>query len=326
MQACIAETYGAADVVKVGEIETPAIAANEVLVAVGAASVTTADWRFRASSFPRPFWLAGRLMTGLFRPRNPVYGMDFAGVVEAVGRDVTRFHVGQRVFGATSAMRRGAHAEYVAVRESDAVIATPASLSDVQAAAIPFGAGSALAFLRDFAALKPNQRVLIVGASGGVGVWAVQLARHLGAEVTAVCSARNMELVRSLGAQHVIDYSAGTFVHAGDNYELIFDTVGATTFAQCKPALAESGMYLPLNSGAREIGQALITMGSKKKVKYAVSGNTREGLETIARLIETGAIAPVIDHVYSMAQIAEAHRHVESRHRRGSVIVTMRAA
>jgi NADPH:quinone reductase-like Zn-dependent oxidoreductase len=326
MQACIYEEYGPAGVVKLAEVDKPKVAVDELLVRVVAASVTTADWRFRAAVFPPVFWFFGRLMLGLFRPRNPILGMDFSGVVDSVGSNVTRFRVGDAVFGATSAMRRGAHAEYVAIKESAAIIPKPASLTHELAAAVPFGANSALAFLRDFAQVQSGQRVLIVGASGGVGIWAVQLARHFGAEVTGVCSTRNLELVRSLGAHHVVDYSAGAFLRSGAGYDLIFDTVGVTTFADCKDALSAHGVYLPLNSGLKEIVQALLTAPSRgKKVKYAVSGNTREGLETIVTLVEAGILEPVVDQVYPMAQIADAHRHVEGRHKRGSVIVTMRA-
>jgi len=326
MQACIYEQYGTADVVRLGEVKTPEIKADEVLVRVHATSVTTADWRFRALAFPRLFWLPGRLMLGLLRPRNTVLGMDFSGVVEAAGKSVTRFRAGDRVFGAASPFRRGAHAEYVAVQESGAILHKPAGLTDDEAAAIPFGANAALAFLRDFAGVRPGQRVLVVGASGGVGVWAVQLARHFGAEVTGVCSARNVELVRSLGAHHVVDYTSGAFAQNGETYDLIFDTVGVTTFAGCKNALSEKGTYLPLNSGLREIVQSILTSRSAgKKVKYAVSQNTREDLEVLVGLIEAGVLKPVVDRVYPMEQIADAHRHVEGRHKRGSVIVAITA-
>ena len=163
-------------------------------------------------------------------------------------------------------------------------------------------------------------------ASGGVGVWAVQLARHLGATVTGVCSTRNVELVRSLGAHHVVDYTLGTIAENGEKYDLIFDTVGVTTFEQCKNALTENGTYLPLNSGLREMRQALFTSwGPGKKVKYAISANTREGLELLVNLIGSHVLKPVIDQVYPMDQIAEAHRHVEERHKRGSVVVTIPA-
>jgi len=321
MQACIYEEYGPADVVRVAEVERPAPRPDEALVRVHAASVTTADWRFRTATFPRVLWLVGRLMLGLFRPRNPVLGMDFSGVVEAVGSKVTRFRPGDRVFGAAS---RGAHAEYVAVREAGAIVHKPETLTHEQAAAIPFGGNCALAFLRDFAAVRPGQRVLVLGASGGVGIWAVQIARHLGAEVTGVCSAKNLELVRSVGAHHVLDYAAGPVFRDGETYDVIFDTVGATSFAACKAALTAKGLYLPLENELREMVQALVTLGSSgKRVKFAISQNTRAGLEELVALIEAGAVRPVVDRVYPIAQIVEAHRHVEGRHKRGAVVVRM---
>ena len=179
-----------------------------------------------------------------------------------------------------------------------------------------------LAFLRDFARLQPGQRVLIVGASGGVGSWAVQLARHLGAHVTGVSSARNAELVRSLGAHQVIDYASEPLARKGAGYDVVFDTVGVTTFVGCRDALSERGTYLPLNTGLKEMVQALFSARSAgKRVKFAVSQNTRESLAFVAELVAAGTLRPVIDRVYPMAEIAEAHRSVEGRHKRGSVIV-----
>ncbi len=322
MKACIYEEYGPADVVTVGEVPRPEPKADEVLVQVHAASVTTADWRFRASSFPGGFWLAGRLLLGLFRPRNPILGMDYSGVVVSVGRDVTGFRVGDAVFGATN---RGAHAEFVAVQASGAIAPKPASLSHEEAAAIPFGGNSALMFMRDFSKVKPGQRVLVIGASGGVGSWAVQIARHLGAEVTGACSTRNVELVRSLGAHHIVDYTTGS--PFGDaTYDIVFDTVGVTTFAGTKHALTAKGTYVPLEGSLGTMAQAVFTaFGSGKKVKHAISKNTRQGLEELSGLIEAGVIRPVIDTVVPMDRIADAYRIVEGRHKRGSVIVTMTA-
>ncbi len=313
--------------VRLGQVATPRLKRDQVLVRVRASAVTTADYRFRASVFPTPFWLPGRLMLGLFRPRNPVLGMDFSGVVEAVGSAVSRFRVGDAVFGATEPMRRGAHAEFIAMPESGAIIHKPESLTHQQAAAIPFGASCALDFLRDVARVQAGQRVLILGASGAVGVWAVQLARQLGAEVTGVCSTRNLELVRSLGAHHVLDYTAGSLFPEGKTYDLIFDTAGITSFANCRAALSDNGTYLPLESGLREMGQVLVTsLRRGKKVRFSVSKNTRQGLEQIVELIASGALTPVVDRVYPMQEIADAHRHVESRHKRGSVVVAMGAA
>jgi NADPH:quinone reductase-like Zn-dependent oxidoreductase len=321
MQACIYEAYGSADVVRVAEAPSPAPKDDEILVRVRATSVTTADWRFRASAFPPVFWLAGRLLVGLFRPRHPILGMDFSGIVEATGRAVTRFRAGDAVVGAAS---RGAHAELVAVRESGAIVHKPDAVTHEEAAAIPFGANSALAFLRDFAKVQRGQRVLVIGASGGVGVWAVQIARHFGAEVTGVASAKNAELVRSLGAERVIDYASEPFAQAGDGYDLVFDTVGVTTYGRCRAALAPKGVYLPLNAGLREILQALYTAVTPgRRVRFGISANTRAALEQNLAWVASGATRPVIDHVYPMAKIAAAHAHVESRHRRGSVIVTI---
>ncbi len=323
MKACIYEEYGPADVVTVGEVARPQPKADEVLVQVHAASVTTADWRFRASSFPGGFWLAGRLLLGLFRPRNPILGMDYSGVVTEVGRDVTGFRVGDAVFGAAT---RGAHAEYVAVKASGAIAPKPASVTHEEAAAMPFGGNSALMFLRDFGAVKPGQRVLVIGASGGVGSWAVQIARHLGAEVTGACSTRNVDLVRSLGAHHVVDYTTGSPFGAG-NYDLVFDTVGVTTFAGARAALTERGTYLPLEGSLRTMAQAVFTsFGTGQKVKHAISSNTRGGLEDLTRLVDAGVARPVVDSVLPMERIADAYRLVEGRHKRGSVILTMGAS
>jgi NADPH:quinone reductase-like Zn-dependent oxidoreductase len=304
----------------------PLVTDDGVLIRVRATAVTTADWRMRASAFPRLFWLPGRLWLGLFRPRNPVLGMDFSGVVEATGKNVTRFRPGDEVFGSTSANRRGAHAEYVLVGESDAVVKKPECLTHEEAAAIPFGANCALQFLRDFAGLKSGQRVLVVGASGTVGSWAVQIARHLGAHVTGVCSTGNVGLVHSLGAERVRDYTAGPFLGDSGSYDVVFDTIGVTTFAEVSPALTDTGTFLPLETGVRELLQALFSPRRGKKLKYAVSSNRRDTLEEIVSFIEAGAIRPVVDRVYPMTEIVAAHRRVERRHKRGSVIVSLNGA
>lgn len=321
MLACVYDSYGSPEVVRVADVAPPVPRADEIRVRVHAASVTTADWRFRTSTFPGVFWLPGRLLVGVFGPRHRILGMDFSGVVESVGASVTRFRVGDEVFGAAA---RGAHAEMVVLPESAAVAHKPRRLSHEEAAAVPFGANSALAFLRDFAGVKPGQRVLVVGASGGVGVWAVQHARRLGAHVTGVCSTENVELVRSLGAAEVIDYRRAPYAIAGDGYDVIFDTVGVTTYRRCRAALAPAGIYLPLNSGLREIVQSLTTaITAGRRVKFGISANTREGMEEHARLIDDGLVRPVVDGVYPMRDVAEAHRRVEGRHKRGAVILKM---
>lgn len=320
MQACIYDRYGSSEVVRVAEVPAPEVGPDALRIRVGAAAVTTADWRFRSGTFPHGFQLLGRMMVGLFRPRRPILGMSFAGRVEAVGPRVTRFRPGDAVFGAAGATRRGAHAELVTVRESGVVLHKPASLSDAEAAAIPFGACSALSFVRDVARVGPGHRVLVVGASGNVGVWTVQIARHLGAEVVGVCSAANAPLVRELGAADVVDYR-DRLIPAG-TFDAIIDTTGATTFAMARPALAPRGVYVPIEGGVGQLVQALL----HRQVKFAISQDSVAGLETILDGIAAGALRPVIDRVYPMARIADAHRHVEGRHKRGAVVLAIPAA
>ncbi|MGB5557859.1 MAG: NAD(P)-dependent alcohol dehydrogenase [Paracoccaceae bacterium] len=321
MKAAIYDRYGPADVLQIAEIARPEIKDNEVLVQVYASSVTTADWRIRASAFPGYAWLPGRMMFGLFRPRNKVLGMEFAGRVVAKGNEVTRFRGGDAVFGFAP---RGAHAEYLAMPQDGPIMLNPDNLSYEDAAAVPFGALSALVFLRDFARVAPGQKVLVHGASGGIGIFAVQLAKHFGAEVTGVASGANLDLLRALGADHVIDYTQEDFTQSARKWDLVFDTVGKTRFATVKRVLTETGIYLPLEFGFREILLALVTSrGTGKRVKVGVSGDSSADLEMLAGLLKEGAIRPVIDSTYPLESIAEAYRRVEGRHKRGSVVVAV---
>jgi NADPH:quinone reductase-like Zn-dependent oxidoreductase len=322
MKAAIYRKYGPADVVEIGEADRPQIKDDEVLVEVAATTVTTADWRFRASAFPGIMWPLGRLIAGVITPRNKILGGEFAGRVVERGPKVTRFDVGDDVFGFSGAR---AHAEYLAVRADGPVARKPPNLSYEEAAAAPFGGQSALAFLRDFAKVKPGQKVLIGGASGGVGVFAVQLAKHFGAEVTGVCSGANVELVRSLGADHVIDYTKDDFAASGATYDLILDTAGTMSFSRARPVLSPTGIFLPIEFGGREIGQALLKrLTGGQKVMIGISSDNRENIEALAALLESGAIRPVIDARFAFDEIAEAHRRVESRHKRGSVVIMVR--
>lgn len=322
MKAAWYDRYGSADVLKIAEIQRPEPKDNEILVQVFATTVTTADWRFRASAFPRIFWLAGRAMAGLLRPKVNVLGSEFAGRVVAKGRGVTRFKGGDEVFG--FAIRMGAHAEYIAIAEDAPVVRKPDGIGYDEAAAVPFGAGSALSFLRDFAKVGPGLKVLVAGASGGVGVWAVQIARHLGADVTAVTSTGNVDLVSSLGADRVIDYKRENYWEAGGTWDLILDTAGTTEFAQAKRALNPKGIFLPVEFDGPEILQALRTsVFGGKRVRIGISGDSQENLQRIAGLLAKGEIRPVIDSRYPLECIADAHRRVESRHKRGSVVVTV---
>lgn len=324
MKAAWYERYGGADVLDIRDVAMPEVADDQILIKVHASSVTTADWRLRASAFPGAFWLPGRLMFGLFAPRTHVLGGDYAGCVVTAGKAVTRFAEGDAVFGFSTL---GAHAEYLAVGAESAVVAMPTGMGFDQAAAVPFGGLSALVFLRDFAGLKPGQKVLINGASGGVGVFAVQLAKVMGVEVTGVCSAGNLDLVRSLGADQVIDYATWDRTAETARYDVVLDTIGTMDFGGIKRMLTPNGVFVPLNFGLREVWQSLVTAHRSKfggkRVVVGVSGDTQADLAWLAALLESGQIKPVIDSHYPLAKIAEAHRRVESRHKTGSVVLNV---
>lgn len=321
MKAMVYDRYGPPDVLRAEDIPRPVPAVGEVLVRVRAGSVSTADWRMRAAAYPGILWLPGRLMTGLFRPRHRVLGVDFAGEIAAVGPGAGRFSPGARVFGFCG---RGAHAEYLAMPEDAAIVATPEGLSDAEAAALPFGALSALVFLRDFGHVAPGQRVAVVGASGGVGAYAVQIARAMGASVTGIASAASRDFVRDLGADSFVDYREADFTAGTDRYDLVLDAVGATDFARARRVLVPGGLFIPLNFGFREMAQALWTRARPgPRVTIGTSGDRAEDLEVLKALIADGKLRPVIDSTWPLDRIAEAHAHVETRHRRGAVVVTV---
>lgn len=323
MKAAVYDRYGDADVIGIREVARPEPKPSEVLVKVFATTVTSADWRLRASAFPGGLWLAGRLFQGLRAPRarNRILGAEFAGRVVSLGGGVTRFRLGDAVMGFSG---NGAHAEHLAIAETAAIVPKPPGLGYAEAAAVPFGALTALVFLRDVARVRPGQRVLILGASGGVGVPAVQIAKHFGAHVTGVCSTANVDLVASLGADRVIDYTREDYARMGERYDLVLDTVGASSFARCKGVLAAQGLYVPLEFGLRGLAQALTTrLRRGPRVVVGVSGSSQEDLAIIAGLIEQGALHPVIDSTFPLERIAEAHRRVESRRKTGSVVVAV---
>jgi NADPH:quinone reductase-like Zn-dependent oxidoreductase len=319
MKAALTRRYGPAETVTIAVLPTPVAGLGEVLVEVHASSVTTADWRLRASAFPGGLWLPGRLVAGLFRPKHPVLGSDFSGHVAALGAGATGFAVGEAVFGCAG---HGAHAEVLAMPANGAIAPRPAGLSHREAAALPWGALAALGFLRDVLKLKPGQRILIVGASGGVGAYAVQIARHMGAEVTGVAGGANRELVLSLGASRFLDYRTDRVVGP---YDAILDTVGALTFREARKSLTRNGVFAPLNYSVGDVVRALRSgLGSGPTMRIAMSGESRADLDEIARMVEMGALRPVIDRVCGLDDIAAAHAHVEGRHRRGAVVLGIR--
>lgn len=324
MQTIVCDNYGSPDILKLEVQERPQIGAQELLVEVHATSVTTADWRMRTATFPVGMRLLGRLLVGLRRPRNRMTGREFSGRVVAVGAEVTRFRVGDEVFGSNPS---GANAEYIAVAESGAVLRKPSGITHAEAAALPFGAITSIVFLREWAKIQPGERVLVVGASGGVGVYAVQIAKHLGAEVTGVCSTSNVELVRSLGADHVIDYTNEDFRRLGRSWDVIVDTVGKTSFRDDRDLLREGGRHAFIEGGVREMWQSMSTRWMRGPTVLAgVALDNREELEKVRALVEAGGIRPVIGHRFPMTEVIEAHRVVDGRRRKGAVILDWPAA
>lgn len=324
MRAAMTTNYGAPDVVTAIAVARPTVGDHDVLVEVVASTVTQGDRRLRAADFPGMSRLPGRLMIGVLRPRHAVQGTMFAGRVAAVGAAVTRFTVGDDVFGSAP---HGAHAEYLALSDDGALARMPKNLSHAEAAALPYGAGTALVFLRDLANVSPGERVLILGASGGVGRFAVSLARHLGAEVTGVCS-RDQDLVRSLGAHHVIDYTQEDFTQNGKRYDVIFDTSSvASQFRRCRPSLTLKGRYLSLHISLRllfEMATTAVTKGPR--AIFGVAMGDRAITETLSELAEQGVFRPVIARRFPLTHIADAYTHLESARPHGAVIIDVAPA
>jgi NADPH:quinone reductase-like Zn-dependent oxidoreductase len=264
-------------------------------------------------------------MLGIRKPKRTILGVELAGEIEAVGKAVTSFRKGDQVFGIDSA-RWGAYAEYTCRTEAGALAIKPANMTYDQAAAVPFGAGTALFFLRDLAHIQNGQKALIIGASGGVGTYAIQLAKHYGAEVTGVCSTANLELVKSLGADKVIDYTQADFTKNGETYDIILDTVaGKTSFSRCKGSLTPKGRYLAVAGGLQEAVQMLWTsMTGGQKVLWASAPENKEDLIFLKALIEAGKIKAVIDRRYPLEQTAEAHRYADKGHKKGNVVITVK--
>lgn len=322
MKAITHEVFGPPEVLQVVERELPQVSDDGILVQVYATSVTTADWRFRAAEFPAGMRLPGKLTVGFGKPRNQLTGREFSGRVIAIGRKVKRFAVGDEVFGATP----GANAEVIALPESASVVHKPASLSHAEAASLPFGTITAHHFLTNLVNMMEGDRILVIGASGGVGSYVVQLAVALGADVTGVCSTANLDFVRSLGAREVIDYTTTDASSVEATYDAIIDTVGKSTFKQYRKRLAKRGKHAFIEGSGREALQALTTLFSRQKVLFGVAIDNVENFNHVVRYVEQGAIRPLIGHRFPMDQVVEAHRVVDARRRRGAVILDFPAA
>ena len=322
MKAIINTTYGSPDVLRLVELETPTPAADEVLIRIHAASVNAYDWHLLRAD---PFLV--RLSMGFFRPRNPMLGADVAGQIVAIGRDVTQFKPGDEIYGDLSACGNGGFAEYVAVPEKY-VAPKPASLTFKQAAAVPMAAVTALQGLRDVGSVQPGHKVLINGASGGVGTFAVQIAKALGAEVTAVSSTSKIDLTQSLGADHVIDYAKEDFTRNGRQYDLILAVNGDRSLGDYERVLMPNGTYAMVGGSNSQIFQALLRgpiksrSGGKRFTTVSAKPNQAD-LEVMNDLIETGRVRPVVDRCYPLSETAEALRYVEAGHARGKVVITI---
>ena len=320
MKAITYIKYGPPNVLRLKEVPKPTPKDNEVLIKIQATTVTSGDRRVRSLDMPVGFGLIARLVFGVLRPRQPILGTELAGEIESVGKDVKKFKVGDQVF-AFSGASMGCHAEYKCVPEEGAVALKPPNLTYDEAAALSFGGTTALDFFRR-GKLQSGEKVLINGASGGVGTAAVQLAKHFGADVTGVCSTANVELVRSLGANHVIDYTKEDFTQNGETYDVIVDTVGTAPFSRSKGSLKERGRLLLVLSGLPAMLQIpWVSMTSSKKVIAGPATERAEDLRFLAKLAEAGEFKPVIDRRYPFEQIAEAHRYVDTGRKRGNVVI-----
>ena len=324
MKAIVTTRYGSPETLQIKEIARPAPKDGEVLVKVHAAAVNPLDWHFMRGS---PFFM--RLMMGLFRPKTLVLGADFAGRVEAVGKDVTLFRPGDEVFGDLSGGSLGAFAEYMCIAEDTSIVLKPSNISFEQAAAVPVAAITALQSVRA-AQLKPGQTVLINGASGGVGTFTVQIAKYFGANVTAVCSGRNLELVRSIGADDVIDYTREDFSRSGRTYDAIIDNIGNRTIADYRRALKPKGIctVIGFTTLARMLGHTLrgawASKTSGQQIGLMGSANSNKAdLNTLSDLLKSGRVVPVVDRCYPLRETPNAVGYVESARARGKVVITV---
>lgn len=320
MKAIVYERYGPPHVLQLRDVAKPVPKDDEVLIKVYAATAAAGDWRLRKAD---PF--LARLFNGLWRPRRiKILGFELAGVVESTGNGVTRFKPGDAVYAACG-IDFGAYAEYKCLPENGSVALKPTNMSFEEAAAVPVGAYTALQFLRK-GNIQPGKRVLVYGASGSVGTYAVQLAKHFGAEVTGVCSTSNVELVRSLGADRVIDYTKQNFADDDTTYDIIFDTVGKSPFKACVERLTPNGYYLRAVhfSPLPVVNGVWINLTSGKKVIGGTAKENPEDLNYLKELIESGKLRSIIDRIYTLEQAVEAHRYVEQGHKKGNVVLTVR--
>jgi len=331
MKAIVFTEFGPPEVLQLKEIAKLDPKDSEILIKVHATPVNFADMLIRnfkkitpkKFNMPFLFWLFGKFYFGFRKPKITVLGSEFSGVIESVGKDVTKFNNGEEVFGYIGP-KMGAYSEYICVKENSIVAQKPRNMTHEEASSMPYGTIMALSMLRKID-LKPNQKVLVNGASGGIGPAVVQLAKHFGAEVTGVCSTKRMDFVKSLGAERVIDYTTEDFTRNGETYDFIVDILGRSSFSRCKKSLSENGRCLYVSFKMKNVFQMLLTsILSKKKVICVLSNEKQEDLVFIKELIEAGQIRTVIDKTYSLNQAVDAHRYVSEGNKKGNVIISPR--
>ena len=324
MKAIVYTKYGAPDVLQVKEVAKPKPKDHEVLIKIHAAEATKADCELRSFTFSvKWFWLPLRIVMGITKPRRQVLGGYFAGEVESVGKDVSKFRKGDQVFGSTG-LRMGAYGEFVCLPASYTIVPKPHNISFEEAAAVPLGGLNALHFLRK-AKIQDGDKVLVNGAGGSIGTFGVQIAKAMGAEVTAVDSSIKEEMLRRIGADHFFDYTTEDFTKSGETYDVIFDMVARSSYSACVKSLNPKGRYLMGNPRVSDMLRSVLTSKfTDKTAIFAFAGEKEEELLALKEMIETGKIMPIVDNIYSIDQAAEAHRRVETEQRLGIVVISVR--
>lgn len=323
MKAVVHTRYGPPEVLEIREVETPVPVDDRLLIRVHAATVHTGDCEIRRFQIMPFFWVPLRLLWGVRQPRGTkILGQEVAGVVQAVGENVTRFKPGDEVI-ATTGMGMAGYAEFVCLSEKRAMVRKPPDVSFAEATVIPVAGQNALHFLRA-ADVQPGQQVLIYGSSGSIGTLAVQLAKHMGAEVTAVCSTGKIELVRSLGADHIVDYTREDFSEQGRRYDVFFDTIGKSSFDRAMQVVREGGAYIQANPSAADMLRGPIAARRQnKRVILSFAGDSNDDLEFLTGLVAQGELQPVVDRAYLLEDAVEAHRYAEDGHKAGNIVLTM---
>lgn len=321
MKAIVCTKYGPPEVLQLKEVEKPVPKENEILIKMHASTVTAGDVRVRRFDVPVLFWLPIRLALGLMRPKQPVLGVEYAGEVEAIGTKITKFKKGDRIFGSTPWMKFGCYAEYIVQPEDGIISKIPEKLHFEEVAPMPFMGIGALYFIRK-ANLQKGQKILIYGASGAVGTYAVQLAKYFGAKVTGVCSTTNMELIKSLGADKVIDYTREDFSESGEQFDVFFDAVGKCPFSKAIKSVKKDGKYITAERGLSETIQGIFANKFTNKRVIAGTANAKiEDLIFLKELLISGKLKTVIDKTYPVEDIIKAHRYVDKGHKKGNVVL-----